>query len=123
VEDEIFSIAEEMPVFPGCNNGSKAEKKACTEKQLMTFMAKNLKYPAIARENGIQGRLFIRFVVDNNGTIQDAQILRDIGAGCGDAALDVINSMNDVLGNWTPGKQRGNKVKVMYTMPVFFNLD
>jgi protein TonB len=121
--DEIFKVVEEMPRFPGCNAGTMAEKKACADEKLLQYLYKNLKYPAIARENGVEGRVYIQFVVEKDGTIQDAKIVRDIGAGCGQAALSVVTDMNSLPERWTPGKQRGKSVRVLYTLPVTFKLE
>jgi protein TonB len=81
-----------------------------------------VKYPAIARENGIQGRVVVQFVVEKDGKITDANVVRDIGAGCGEEALRVVNSMNSMNQRWTPGKQRGKPVRVQFTLPVSFKL-
>ncbi len=121
--DEIFKVVEEMPRFPGCNTGSMAEKKACADQKLLQYLYKNLKYPAIARENGVEGRVYIQFVVEKDGTVQDANIVRDIGAGCGQAALKVVVNMNNLPQKWSPGKQRGKAVRVLYTLPVTFKLE
>ena len=121
--DKIMNFAEEMPRFPGCNQGSKEEKKKCSDQKLLSYLAKNLRYPTVARENGIEGRLYVRFVVNQDGSIEDAEVLRDIGGGCGDAALKVVESMNDLPQRWSPGKQGGKNVRVKYTLPVTFTLD
>ena len=121
--DEIFKVVEEMPRFPGCDSGSAEEKKACADQKLLQYLYKNLKYPAIARENGVEGRVYIQFVVERDGTVQDGKIVRDIGAGCGQAALKVVNDMNNLPQRWTPGKQRGKAVRVLYTLPVTFKLE
>ena len=73
-------------------------------------------------ENGIQGKVTLRFVVNKKGKISDVKILRDIGGGCGEAAAKVIRSMNNMPQKWTPGRQGGRKVKVYYTLPVVFKL-
>ena len=123
--EEIFKVVEQMPRFPGCEDsgGSEAEKAQCAQKKLLEYIYKNIKYPAIARENGIQGRVVIQFVVEKNGTVTDARVVRDIGAGCGEEALRVVNSMNDMSQKWTPGKQRGKAVRVQFTLPVSFKLE
>ena len=122
-EEEIFQIVEQMPRFPGCEDKStKAEKEKCSQEKLMQYIYANLKYPSIARENGIEGRAVIRFVVDKNGKVSDVKILRDIGGGCGEAAAKVIKSMNKMSKKWVPGRQGGRKVKVYYTLPVIFKL-
>ena len=106
VEQEIFQIVEEMPSFPG------------GEGKLMEYVAKNIKYPQIARETGIQGRVFVGFVVEPDGSISNVKLLRGIGGGCDEEATRVIKS----LPKWKPGKQRGKAVRVSYQIPVFFKL-
>lgn len=124
-EGEIFVFAEQMPRFPGCEDGTTtaAEKKACSEDKLMAYIYDQLKYPSIARENDIQGRVILRFVVDKTGKISDVEIVRDIGGGCGDAAKKIIANMEKQVGLWTPGKQSGRKVNVRYTLPITFRLN
>jgi protein TonB len=86
--EEIFKVVEQMPRFPGCEDagGSNEEKYNCAQTKLLEYVYKNVKYPAIARENGIQGRVVVQFVVEKDGKITDAQVVRDIGAGCGEEA-------------------------------------
>jgi protein TonB len=122
-DDEIFQIAEDMPRFPGCENlPTKAEKEKCAEQKLMEFIYKNLRYPPIATENGIEGRVVLRFVVDRDGKVGNVEILRDIGGGCGEAAKRVIESMNEMPERWAPGRQGGRRVNVYFTLPVIFRL-
>lgn len=105
-EPEIFTIVEEMPTFPG---GDQA---------LLEYMAKNTKYPPLARENGLQGIVVVTFVVDEGGRINNVQILRGIGGGCDEEAIRVVQSMPA----WKPGKQRGMPVRVQYNLPFRFTL-
>ena len=122
--EEIFKVVEQMPRFPGCEDeaGDNAAKQQCAQKKMLEYIYKNVKYPAIARENGIQGRVVVQFVVEKDGSIADANVVRDIGAGCGEEALRVVNSMNNMPQKWTPGKQRGKPVRVQFTLPVSFKL-
>ena len=106
VEQEIFQIVEEMPSYPG------------GERALLEYVAKNIKYPQIARETGIQGRVFVGFVVEPDGSVSNVKILRGIGGGCDEEAMRVIKS----LAKWKPGKQRGKAVRVSYQIPVVFKL-
>ena len=106
VEQEIFQIVEEMPAFPG------------GEQKLMEYVGKNIKYPQIARETGIQGRVFIGFVVEPDGSVSNVKLLRGIGGGCDEEAMRVVKSMP----KWKPGKQRGKAVRVSYMLPVNFKL-
>ena len=121
---EIFKVVEEMPRFPGCENEATTEaKKACADKKMLEFIYKNIKYPAIARENGVEGTAVITFVVEKDGSVKDARIVRDIGAQCGQEALRVVNMMNESNLKWTPGKQRGRSVRVQFNLPVRFKLE
>ena len=106
-EQTIFEVVEQMPEFP---NGGMAG--------LMQFLSKNIKYPTIAQENGIQGRVTVQFVVNKDGSIVDAKVLRGVDPYLDKEALRVINSMP----KWKPGMQRGKPVRVKYTVPVMFRL-
>ncbi|MBQ7280009.1 MAG: energy transducer TonB [Bacteroidales bacterium] len=105
-EEEIFTVVENDPEFPG---GMDA---------LYKYLSSNIKYPAIAKENNITGRVYVTFVVEKDGSIANPRILRDIGGGCGQEAIRVVKSMP----KWTPGKQRGKAVRVQFNLPVSFNL-
>ena len=106
VEQEIFKIVEEMPAFPG------------GEAKLMEYVAKNVKYPQIARETGVQGRVYVNFVVEPDGSVSNVSVLRGIGGGCDEEAIRVVKNMP----KWKPGKQRGKAVRVSYMLPVNFKL-
>lgn len=106
VEDEIFQVVEQDPEYPG---GVDA---------LYKFIQQNLKYPQLAKENNITGRVFVQFVVEKDGSVSNVKAARDIGGGCGAEAVRVIKSMP----KWTPGKQRGKAVRAAYTLPVNFVL-
>lgn len=122
--DEIFMIVEYMPHFPGCEDiADKDERKKCSDGKIISFINNNIKYPAIARENGIEGTAVIRFVVEKDGSItfdsdEANVILRDPGGGCGKEALKVVKKMP----TWKPGKQRNQPVKVQFTLPIKFQL-
>lgn len=121
--EEIFKVVEQMPRFPGCEDlGSDQEKKQCAQKKLLEYIYANIKYPPIARENGVEGMVVVKFVVDKDGSISDPDVVRDIGAGCGEEALRVVRSMNKNNIKWIPGKQRGRPVRVQFNLPVKFQL-
>ena len=105
-EAEIFTIVEEMPDFPGGTQ------------KLADYLAKNIKYPQMARESGIQGRVFISFVVEPDGSVSNVNVMRSLGGGCDEEAVRVVKSMP----KWKPGKQRGKPVRVSYILPVNFKL-
>ncbi|MCB0652155.1 MAG: energy transducer TonB [Saprospiraceae bacterium] len=124
-EDIPFRVVEEMPRFPGCEDmaGSKAEKKQCADMKLLQFIQNNIKYPAIARENGIQGRCFVTFVVEKDGSVSNIELVRDIGGQCGAESMRVVHIMANSGLKWTPGKQRGIPVRVQFNLPVHFRLE
>lgn len=103
---QIFTVVEEMPKFPGGDS------------ELLKFIAKSIKYPVIAQENGIQGRVICSFVVNRDGSVVDAEVLRGVDPSLDKEALRVISTMP----KWTPGKQRGKPVRVKYTVPITFRL-
>jgi periplasmic protein TonB len=103
---ELFDI-HKAPGFPG------------GERELMKYLAENIKYPALARENNIQGKVTLTFVVNKDGSISDVSVLRDVGGGCGKEAVRVVGNMP----RWLPGEANGNPVKVRFTLPVQFKLE
>ncbi len=105
-EVKIFTVVEQDPEFPG---GMEA---------LLKYLAQNIKYPPLARDNGITGKVFVTFVVERDGSIANVKLLRDIGGGCGAEAIRVVKSMP----KWNPGKQRGKAVRVQFNLPVNFTL-
>ena len=105
-EGEIFQVVEQMPEFPG---GMQA---------LMAYLSKNIKYPSVAQDNGIQGRVFISFVVNKDGSIVDPEVIKSVDAALDKEAMRVVKAMP----KWNPGKQRGKPVRVKYTVPVLFRL-
>jgi protein TonB len=120
---EIFMVVEDMPRFPGCENQPTKElKETCSEQQMISFIYNHIKFPAIAVENGIFGNVIIQFVVNTDGSIVDINVLRDIGGGCGEEAIRVVELMNSMPEKWIPGKQRGRPVRVLFTLPVRFKL-
>lgn len=103
---EVFFIVEDMPEFPG------------GEMALRTFIANAIKYPVIAQENGIQGKVYVTFVVGKDGSVSNASIARGVDPSIDKEALRVVNT----LPKWKPGKQRGKPVNVSYTVPINFVL-
>ncbi len=105
-ESKVFFIVEDMPEFPG------------GEVALRQFIANAINYPVIAQENGIQGKVYITFVVNTDGSITDARVARGVDPSLDKEALRVVNT----LPKWKPGKQRGEAVRVSYTVPINFVL-
>ena len=106
VEAEVFTIVEEMPEYPGGLN------------KLTDYLSKNIKYPQMARESGIQGRVFVNFVVEPDGSVSNVNVMRSLGGGCDEEAVRVVKNMP----KWKPGKQRGKPVRVSYILPIVFKL-
>jgi len=105
-ESQVFFIVEDMPEFPG------------GEAALRRFIANAVKYPVIAQENGIQGKVYVNFVVDQRGNVTNAKIARGVDPSLDKEALRVVNN----LPKWKPGMQRGKAVRVSYTVPISFVL-
>ncbi len=104
--DKVFTVVEKMPLFPGGEN------------RMMEFLYKNIKYPVLAQENGIQGRVICTFVVNSDGSIVDPEIVRGVDPSLDREAIRVVTAMP----KWAPGEQRGKPVRVKYTLPVQFRL-
>ncbi len=106
-EGMIFTVVEEEPAsFPG------------GEDEMYKFIAKNLQYPEEAKKKGIEGKVHVSFVVEVDGSITDVKVLRDIGDGCGEAAVRVVKSMP----KWNPAKQNGEYVRILMILPFSFML-
>ncbi|WP_165020524.1 MULTISPECIES: energy transducer TonB [unclassified Dysgonomonas] len=104
--DKPFVTVEQMPTFPG------------GEMEMHKFINENLKYPVVAQETGVQGRVTIRFVVTKTGAISDVTVIRGIDPSCDKEAVRVVKAMP----NWIPGKQNGLNVPVYFTLPIVFKL-
>jgi protein TonB len=105
-EGKIFQFVEEPPSFPG------------GEEKMYEYLRNNIKYPSIAKENNITGRVYVTFVVDKDGKIKDAKVLRGIGGGCDEEALRVVRAMPE----WKAGRQNGRSVLVQFNLPISFTL-
>jgi TonB family protein len=106
-EGEILPVVEQNPEYPG---GDEAR---------LNFFRENMVYPTEAKEKGIQGRVYVSFVVDKDGSITDVTVLRGIGGGCDEEAVRVVKMMP----KWKPGEQRGERIRVSYSLPIKFSLD
>lgn len=105
-KDDVFQVVEQMPKYPGGNQA------------MFKYLGENIKYPAKAQQDGIQGRVICSFIVNVDGSIADTKIVRGIEPNLDAEAIRVINAMP----NWEPGMQRGNLVRVKYTLPINFQL-
>ena len=104
--EETFMVVEQMPEFPG------------GIQELMSFLSKNIKYPKAAQKNGIQGRVIVQFVVEKDGTPTEFKVMRSVDPDLDAEALRVMKEMP----KWKPGMQKGQVVRVKYTLPVTFRL-
>ena len=105
-ETKVFDVVEQMPSFPGGQG------------ELMAFLSKNIKYPVVAEENGVQGRVVVTFVVEKDGSITDVRVVKSVDPSLDKEAQRVVKSMP----KWIPGKQNGSAVRVKYTVPGTFRL-
>jgi TonB family protein len=105
-KDGVYQIVEEMPQYPG------------GEQAMMDFVSKNVVYPKEAQEKGISGRVFVSFIVEKDGSVNEVEVKKGIGGGCDDEAVRVIKAMP----KWKPGKMKGKPVRVSYMMPITFRL-
>ncbi len=106
VATKVFDVVEQMPSFPGGNGA------------LMKYLSSNIKYPTIAEENGVQGKVIVQFVVGRDGSISGAKVVKSVDPSLDKEAIRVVKSMP----KWIPGKQNGQSVNVKYTLPVTFQL-
>lgn len=118
--EPIFLSPDIMPKFPGCSNnqGDEKEWKVCADRQLLRFVYKQIKYPAEARKKGIEGTVVVSFVVKKDGYIDNLEVAREIGGGCGKECLRVANLMP----KWLPGEHEGRVVNTRFVFPVKFRL-
>ncbi|MBK9176255.1 MAG: energy transducer TonB [Flavobacteriales bacterium] len=105
-EEQIFTIVEEQPAFPG------------GVEEMYKYLGKAVKYPEMAKDAGISGTVYVTFEVDKEGNIKDVKVLRGIGGGCDEEAIRVVKAMP----KWKPGKQRGKAVRVQFNLPIKFTL-
>jgi TonB family protein len=120
MSDKIYQIVDEMPMFPACDSLTKyEERQSCAAKAMLDFIYSNLKYTPISREGGVEGTAVISFIVEKDGTITNAKIIRDPGAGCGTEGLRLVN----LFPNFEPGKIDGKPVRFEWNLPIKFRLE
>ncbi len=116
----VMDEVEQMPYFPGCDafEDGTSEKRDCSNANIIAFISNSLVYPNSAKDEGIEGTVYVKFQVTENGMIEAAEILRDIGGGCGDEALQVVERMP----KWIPAMHEGEAVAVELRLPIRFQL-
>nr|MBS0036664.1 M56 family metallopeptidase [Saprospiraceae bacterium] len=120
----IYKVVDQMPRFPGCEDmeGSLEDKKNCADMKMLKWIYENIRYPEEASKEGLTGQVVVGFVVKSTGQMDEINILRDIGGGCGEEVVRVFEEMSREK-VWTPGYQEGKAVHVKYLVPVRFALD
>lgn len=119
--EQVYMVVDQFPLFSGCNYSemdSLAEMKVCSDEKIIDFVSSNITYPRKARKKGIQGIVYVRFVINSEGLVRDEQIAKGIGGGCDEVVLKMVRSFP----KWVPGKLDGKPVAVMYTLPVTFSI-
>ncbi|MEK9613512.1 MAG: energy transducer TonB [Flavobacteriaceae bacterium] len=120
VEEDIdvpFAVIEDVPIFPGCENVSKSKQRDCFQEQMNKHIHKNFRYPEIAQEMGIQGRVYVNFIISKDGSITNIR-MRGPDKNLEKEAHRIISK----LPSMTPGKQRGRPVRVPFSIPIVFRL-
>ena len=122
VEEEMdmdvpFAIIEDVPLYPGCERVPKSQRRKCFQEQIQKHIAKNFRYPEIAQEMGIQGRVYVNFIISKDGSISNIR-MRGPDKNLEKEAARIIGK----LPNMTPGKQRGRPVRVPFSIPITFRL-
>ena len=115
--DVPFAVIEDVPIFPGCEKVAKSERRKCFQEQMNKHIRKNFRYPEIAQEMGIQGRVYVNFIISKDGSISNIR-MRGRGKNVEKEAQRIISN----LPNMTPGKQRGRAVRVPFSIPITFRL-
>jgi TonB family protein len=118
-QEEIFKVEQRIPHFPGCEDMKYGEERLkCAEEKMCEYLYANIRYPKFAMEQGIEGKVVIKFVVERDGSIIDVEITEDIGAGCGAEVFRVVYSMP----KWAPSSPRARTVRCQFILPIEFNL-
>jgi len=119
-KDRIYKIVEQMPMFPACDSLTNYElRKPCADQAMLKFIYERVKYPTISREGGVEGMTVVSFIVEKDGSISRLKVVRDIGAGCGEEAMRVVN----LFPKFEPAKIDGKPVRVQFHLPIRFRLE
>ena len=124
-DPDVLTIAEEMPLFPGCQDmeGTSKEVAKCSHQKLFGFIAQHLKYPKAEQDKNTQGMSVVQFIVSKEGTLKDIKMIRSLGEAFDTEVLRVIHLMNEQNIAWIPGKEKGKTVAVKINLPVRFALE
>lgn len=123
-KDEVYKVVQFMPRFPGCEDlPTLEEKKKCSDSKMLKYIYGNLQYSDEAINKKVSNGLVVQFIVETDGYITNINVRRDFGYGCGQSAIDVVESMNHMEESWMPGSHYGRKVRVMYTLSIRFDTE
>jgi protein TonB len=123
---DYLTIADVMPVFPGCEMlVNKDERFSCSEMQFVRFIEQNIMYPKQALEMGCEGVVYISFIINKDGMLENVEVARDQTPGCGlkEEALDIVKSFNNTEIRWAPGEQNGEPVNIKMMIPIKFGTE
>lgn len=121
-EEEIIKPYDRMPRFPGCEEEKESKRSACADKKMLQYIYSKVKYPQVAKDNGKEGTVVTSFTIQEDGTLKDIKIKRDIGLGCGDAVVKVLEEMNTEGVRWIPALKDGKPVPIQFNLPFKFRL-
>lgn len=122
LSDSIL-IADEKPIFKGCEHLNGFEKIDCSNRKLLEYVYNNIKYPEAAREENIKGKCIVQFMINKDGKVSDTKFIKSLHSSISDEVTRMINSMNDSDGLWMPAIENGKKVNTMYTLPIKFEFE
>jgi len=117
MEGELHQEVEKMPLFPGCDDAD------CSQKKMFEYIFSNIKFPEEARAKKVDGKVVVKFVVEPNGYISSVKVVKALDSACDAEVIRVMESMNSLPDRWTPGMNKGEKVRVEYAIPVMFRLN
>jgi len=115
-DGDLYKVVEDMPLFPDCDD------MACSNEKLFKYVIANLKYPDEAREDKVEGTVVVTFVIEPNGSVSSIKVAKGLSVACDIEVIRVVESMNSMPGQWTPGIHMGEKVRVQFALPVSFKL-
>ena len=123
--DKVYTIAEEMPRFPGCEDSTAnmKEKNFCSQGLMKSFIKENLQYPALAKSRRLEGTVIVQFIVEKDGSLSNFELLRTFERNCGVEAMRLVRLMQEKQVQWRPGYMRGEVVRVKYNLPIKFSIN
>ncbi len=119
IDCDLRTFVEHMPIFGHCKELKiYKDRRSCSDRELLGYISEHIRYPNLARQNGIEGLVVVSFVVETDGSVSTIKVLRDIGGDCGEEAKRIVSRMP----KWSPGRHNGKAVRVQFNLPVRFKL-